>query len=65
MTTERDIALMVAAGDLPSPTVFMNNTFFACRFSGTGVAWRQSVGFPSKRRVEYAATSTRGVEFKD
>lgn len=44
MKTERDIAIAIAAGDLPSPTVFMNQTFFACRFTAIGVAWRQSVG---------------------
>ena len=42
--TERDIAQQIAAGTLPSPTEFLGSTFFAVRFSGTGVAWRESIG---------------------
>jgi hypothetical protein len=40
---ERDLAVHMAAGNLPSPSVFHKNTFFACRFSGTGVAYRSSL----------------------
>jgi len=44
MVTEFDIARSIAAGSLPSPTEFMGSTFFAVRVSGTGVAWRPSIG---------------------
>jgi hypothetical protein len=40
---ERDLAVHMAAGNLPSPSVFHSNTYFACRFSGTGVAYRSSL----------------------
>ena len=40
MLTERDIAVALAAGELPSPTDFLNSRYYRMRFSGTGVAWR-------------------------
>ena len=44
MITEIAIAQAVAEGTLPSPTPWMNATYVALRLSGTGVAWRASVG---------------------
>jgi hypothetical protein len=44
MTNELDIARALADGELPSPSEFMNSYFWVLRISGTGVAWRESVG---------------------
>jgi hypothetical protein len=44
MTNELTIARALAEGELPSPTEFMNSYFWVLRISGTGVAWRESVG---------------------
>ena len=44
MTCELDIARAVATGVLPSPTVWLNAQYIACRISGTGCAWRERVG---------------------
>ena len=41
---ELDIARAVAEGVLPSPTIWQNASFVALRLSGTGPAWRASVG---------------------
>lgn len=38
---ELEIAEAIAAGRLPSPTVFCNAAFYALRISGTGAAWRE------------------------
>lgn len=50
--TERDIALAIASGTLPSPTEFMGSHFYRVRFSGTGVAWRARVKEYCYRRPE-------------
>jgi hypothetical protein len=42
--TELDVARAMADGRLPSPTEFHNSKFYRVRISGTGVAWRPSVG---------------------
>lgn len=41
---ERELALGIASGELPSPQVFNSNVYFAARFSGTGCAWRPTAG---------------------
>jgi hypothetical protein len=41
---ELKIAERIADGTLSSPTEFMNSWYWALRISGTGVAWRASVG---------------------
>lgn len=42
VVTEIAVAKAMAAGLLPSPTVFENAVLYAMRFSGTGCAWRGS-----------------------
>ena len=42
MPTELQIAQLIAAGELPSPTSFFNSSLYALRFTGCGVAWRAS-----------------------
>src|ERR1700730_8622692 len=44
MTDEFEVAERIANGDLPSPTDFLNSTYWSIRVSGTGCAWRESVG---------------------
>jgi hypothetical protein len=39
--TELEVAKLIAAGELPSPTEFHNSRFYCMRVSGTGVAWRR------------------------
>lgn len=41
--TERDLAVAISRGDAPSPSVYFGSTYFAARFSGTGVAWRNAL----------------------
>jgi hypothetical protein len=44
MMNELDIARALADGELSSPAEFMNSYYWVLRISGTGVAWRESVG---------------------
>ena len=44
MINELQLAERIADGTLPSPTEFMNSWYWMLRISGTGVAWRASVG---------------------
>src|SRR4030088_2757047 len=44
MINELVIATRIADGTLSSPQEFMNSYFWVLRISGTGVAWRASVG---------------------
>src|ERR1700731_3885339 len=44
MTNELEIAQRIADGSLPSPQHFGASWYWAIRISGTGCAWRESVG---------------------
>jgi hypothetical protein len=44
MLNELVIAMRIADGTLPSPAEFMNSYYWLLRISGTGVAWRESIG---------------------
>ena len=44
MINELQVAERIADGTLPSPTEFINSWYWMLRISGTGVAWRASVG---------------------
>jgi len=44
MINELQVAERIADGSVPSPQEFGNSTYWAMRISGTGVAWRESVG---------------------
>ena len=41
---ELQLAMRIADGTLPSPQEFMNSWFWVMRISGTGVAYRKSLG---------------------
>jgi hypothetical protein len=41
---ELDVARALADGELSSPAEFMNSYYWVLRISGTGVAWRESIG---------------------
>ena len=43
MIDERQLALRIADGDLPSPQQFGSSCYWLVRVTGTGAAWRESV----------------------
>jgi hypothetical protein len=44
MITDRTVAERIADGSLPSPQEFSGSWYWAIRISGTGCAWRESLG---------------------